>query len=199
MPYTGMRTDHFDARCRASREDRRLLKVTDLLRLGPYRSESWHRDVVIYSELQLHRFKGRPAAVANLASAFRQIEFWPTPLGLIGVRLQLRLPETQRHLKQAICRAMLLRVNYYLATAGDEQATELVIQKCLNLAVKAPSPEARTDYIRAALGWAAHLKRHDWPEYSRRSQIDIWMAGDGMHFDAHLVMNAKYGGHHGKD
>lgn len=194
MPYTGKRLDHFNARCRASREDRRLLKATDLLRLGPYRCESWRRDVVIYSGRQMHRLRRKASVVPNLISALRQIAFDPTRLGLIGVRLLLRLPETRHHLSNAFHQTMLVRVNYYLATAGDEQAIEQVIQNCLCLAIVASTPEAQTDYIRAALGWAVHLKRYDWPECSRRSQHEIWLAGDEILFNTHPVMNARYGG-----
>jgi hypothetical protein len=194
MPYTGKFTDHFAIRSYDSMEDRSLIKVRDLYRLGPYRAESWRHDVVTYAQRLVHKLRDKPAPVGNLRKALHQVVLFPTRLGLIGVRLQLRLPDVKRYISPSTWKVAVLRVNHYLATTGDEQAIELVIRECLGLAVSAQTPEIQNDYIRAAIGWAVHLNRFDWPEYSRRGQTEVWFAGDEILFSTFMVFAEKLAG-----
>lgn len=181
MPYTGNFTDHFNARCQAAVDDRCMPKVGDLLRLGPYRSDSWRRDVVTFSLWLARRIKGRPFPVGVLLrDELHEIARDPSRRSVLYARNQLASSENSRNLPPALHQAACLRLDCYLATAGDEKATERVILRCMRLAVAAQTTEIRIDYTRAAFGWSVLLKQIGSPEPIAPYHDQVWRAGQDV-------------------
>lgn len=195
MPYDGQFTDYFEARCRAVRNDRSQPKIRDLMRGGPYRGKSWHHDVVTFSLRLADRLTGKPFPVGFLLrDELKEVAREPTRMSLLFVHNHLASPETSRHLPRGPHQAATLRVNYYLAAIGHEKATEHIIIRCLDLATTAQTPEIKTDFIRAALGWAFILKGFEWPQFSSGHQTHVRAAGEDMLLATFEVMAKRYGG-----
>lgn len=182
MPYIGIKRDKFRLRCRAALEGRYLPKFSDLLRCGPYFRDSLKEDIKEFTRLSTTKFSAHYAEHYELRELLAQVHEssfmadYQRVIELTGSKLW---PQPDNPFGTLVNR----RFRYYLASMRDLEQMRWVALECLNRIAGGWIDAETSDYMKAALGWATHIRYYDDPDYYACDQNIIKSDGNNRLFN----------------
>ncbi len=177
MPYNGRKRDTFEARCNAAEDGRYLPKFADLLRCGPYFNGSVKEDAVEFTRLCLSKFRKDYPEHRELEEMLVRIHANPN---MVDLRQAVSLIESKswRYPLSPFGEVVRRRFRHYLASMRDIEQMRWVALECLNRVAGGWIDAATNDCMKAALGWAVHIRYYDHVMHQNCEQMAVDVEGE---------------------